>query len=198
MFTSRAEHRLLLREDNADMRLTPKAKELNLIDDDRWYSFENKRELIATETQRLKSIYIHPNTTASEQIKNLVNKELEREYSALDLLRRPEINYQQLMLIENVGPALENRKAAEQVEIQLKYAGYIEQQQVEIERQRRHEETQIPENFDYQQVKGLSAEVYQKFLKTKPTTLGQASRIPGITPAAVSLLLVYLKKKNSK
>lgn len=198
MFTSRAEHRLLLREDNADMRLTPKAKELNLIDENRWRAFENKCELITQETQRLKSIYIRPNTLAGEQIKKLVGKELEREYSALDLLRRPEINYQQLIMIENLAPGLEDSKAAEQVEIQLKYAGYIERQQVEIERQRRHEETQIPENFDYAQVSGLSTEVRQKFIKTKPTTIGQASRIPGITPAAISLLLVHLKKNKSR
>lgn len=197
MFTSRAEHRLLLREDNADLRLTPVAKQLGLIDENRWRTFENKRELITQETQRLKSICIRPNTNAGEQIKTLVNKALDHEYSALDLLRRPEINYHQLMQIENVGPGLEDLKAAEQVETQLKYAGYIERQQLEIERQRRNEETRIPEYLDYQKINSLSTEERQKLIQVKPTTIGQASRIPGVTPAAISLLLVHLKKKRN-
>jgi tRNA uridine 5-carboxymethylaminomethyl modification enzyme len=197
MFTSRAEHRLLLREDNADLRLTLKGRELGLVDDARWLAFELKRETIEQEKQRLKTIIIRPNTLAAQQTETIVGKTLEREYRALELLRRPEINYQYLMSIENVGPGVADLNVAEQVEIQEKYHGYIKRQQIEIERQRRQEDKQIPENFDYTKVKGLSTEIMQKLSQIKPVTIGQASRIPGVTPAAISLLLVSLKKQLS-
>ncbi len=198
MFTSRAEHRLILREDNADLRLTAKGHELGLVDDVRWQKFSEKRETIEQETQRLKNTWIRPATEAANQITVMIGNTIEREYRALDLLRRPELNYFQLMQLAEVGPGVSDSKAAEQVEIQAKYAGYIERQQTEIERQRRHEDTQIPVNLDYNKVTGLSTEVRQKLMATKPITMGLASRIPGVTPAAVSLLLVHLKKKNAK
>lgn len=194
MFTSRAEYRLLLREDNADVRLTTKGRELGLVDDQRWQAFETKRAAVAKETERLKNIFVRPETLAGEQVAQIVGKKLEREYRALELLRRPEINYQQLISLENIGAGVADVKVAEQVEIQLKYAGYIEHQKLEIERQHRHEETKIPEYFDFSKINSLSTEEKQKLIKTKPQTVGQAARIPGITPAAISLLLVHLKK----
>lgn len=197
MFTSRAEYRLMLREDNADLRLTPKARELNLVDEPRWHAFVQKQESIVKETERLKNIWILPHNNAGKQAGQIFDKPLEREFRALELLRRPELNYQQLMTLDNLGPGVNDIKVAEQVEIQVKYAGYIERQQLEIERQRRHEETIIPENMDYEKINGLSTEIRQKLIKTKPTTVGQASRIPGMTPAAVSLLLVHLKKRTA-
>lgn len=196
MFTSRAEYRLLLREDNADLRLTPKAQELGLIDEKRWIAFQKKQSDIELELQRLKKIWIRPNTVAAKQAENLCGKVLEREYSAHDLLRRPEINYSQLMGMENISPGLDDVITAEQVEIQIKYAGYIERQQQEIQRQTRYEETVIPDNFDYEKIKGLSTEVKQKLLQIKPRTISQAGRISGVTPAAISILLIYLRKKK--
>lgn len=195
MFTSRAEYRLFLREDNADLRLTPKGRELGLVDDERWGAFEQKRTQVAQEIQRLQSILVRPASTAGTQVAALLGKPLEREYRVLELLRRPELNYQQLMTLEQVGPGITDEIAAEQIEIQTKYAGYIERQQTEIERQGRHDETGIPMAFDYTSVKGLSNEVRQKLTQVKPVTIGQASRIAGITPAAVSLLLIHLKKR---
>lgn len=186
MFTSRAEYRLLLREDNADLRLTAKGRALGLVEDVRWQAFENKYAAVEQEQQRLKNIWVRPN--ASNQ--------LERDQRALELLRRPEMNYQTLMTFENVGPGVSDEKVAEQVEIQEKYAGYIKRQQIEIERQRRDEDKQIPNQFDYSKIKGLSTEIFQKLLQTKPTTVGQAARIPGMTPAAISILLVSLKKNS--
>ncbi|MDF2940148.1 MAG: tRNA uridine 5-carboxymethylaminomethyl modification enzyme MnmG [Gammaproteobacteria bacterium] len=196
MFTSRAEYRLSLREDNADRRLTEIGRELGLVDDSRWQAFENKLESIAQEQQRLKSIWIRPGTPQAEKLSPLSANELLREYSAAELLKRPEYTYEILMKVEGIGPGVDQPQVAEQVEIQAKYAGYIDRQQDEIERQRRHEETKLPENFDYQNVSGLSHEVKQKLSNVKPATVGQASRIPGMTPAAISLLLVHLKKKH--
>jgi tRNA uridine 5-carboxymethylaminomethyl modification enzyme len=196
MFTSRAEYRLSLREDNADMRLTAIGHELGLVDDIRWRAFENKLEEIAKEQQRLKSIWIRPGTAMAEQLSPLSANEFLREYSAAELLKRPEYTYEILMNVEGIGPGVDHPQVSEQVEIQAKYAGYIDRQQDEIERQRRHEETKLPEAFDYQNVSGLSHEVKQKLSNVKPATIGQASRIPGITPAAISLLLVHLKKKT--
>jgi tRNA uridine 5-carboxymethylaminomethyl modification enzyme len=196
MFTSRAEYRLILREDNADLRLTEMGRKLGLIKEEQWEAFSLKREAIEQEKQRLSSIVVHPNTIAGDAIQGLVGKSLEREYKAIELLRRPELNYFQLTQVQGIGSPVIDNKVAEQVEIQTKYAGYVERQHVEIERQRRHEETTIPIHFDYDQVIGLSNEVRQKLSDIKPVSVGHASRIPGITPAAVSLLLVHLKKRS--
>jgi tRNA uridine 5-carboxymethylaminomethyl modification enzyme len=192
MFTSRAEYRLILREDNADLRLTEIGRGLGLVDDERWRAFAEKREAIARETQRLQTSWLYP----SESMAQTLGQPLEREYRALDILRRPEISYAHLMNVAELGPGVADPKVAEQVEIQAKYAGYIERQHAEIARQRRHENTQIPADFDYQAIRGLSSEVRQKLMAVNPTTLGQAARIPGITPAAISLLLIYLKKRH--
>lgn len=197
MFTSRAEYRLLLREDNADFRLTPKARELGLIDDQRWRFFEEKYEAVEKETQRLRATWITPQSIAGQRATELLGQPLMREYSLLDILRRPEVSYNLLMQIEeNVGVA--ELQAREQIEIQVKYAGYIERQEMEIARTQQYEELLIPENFEYKRVKGLSSEVLQKLSQAKPKTIGMASRTPGVTPAAISILLVYLKRWQTK
>ncbi len=196
MFTSRAEYRLMLREDNADIRLTTKGRELGLVDDARWAAFNEKIEQIELERQRLKQQWIHPQHNALAAVNALLKTPLSREASLEDLIRRPEVNYQDLMAIEGVGPGLTNQAAAEQVEIQIKYEGYINRQQDEIAKHERNETTRLPEKFDYSVVKGLSNEVVLKLNQSQPETVGQASRISGITPAAISLLLVYLKKQG--
>lgn len=196
MFTSRAEYRLMLREDNADLRLTETGYKLGLVDDERWRLFDAKRHAIETETQRLRDTWVRPETLPAEVATPLLGQPLSRETSLLDLLRRPDVTYQALMSLPGVAKAISDGKVAEQVEIQAKYSGYIQRQQDEIARQQRHEDTVIPAEFDYHLVKGLSAEVQEKLLRVRPETVGQASRIPGITPAAISLLLVYLKKKQ--
>ncbi|MDR7122277.1 tRNA uridine-5-carboxymethylaminomethyl(34) synthesis enzyme MnmG [Rheinheimera soli] len=196
MFTSRAEYRLMLREDNADIRLTAKGRELGLVDDDRWAAFNLKIEQIELERQRLKQQWIHPQHAALAQVNLLVKTPLSKEASLEELIRRPEVNYQDLMKIDLVGPGLADPAAAEQVEIQIKYEGYINRQQDEISRQERNENTRLPAGFDYKAVKGLSNEVILKLNQVQPETMGQASRISGITPAAISLLLVYLKKQG--
>ncbi|RVT47601.1 tRNA uridine-5-carboxymethylaminomethyl(34) synthesis enzyme MnmG [Rheinheimera sediminis] len=196
MFTSRAEYRLMLREDNADIRLTAKGRELGLVDDDRWAAFNHKIEQIELERQRLKQQWIHPQHAALAEVNKLVKTPLSKEASLEDLIRRPEVNYQDLMKIDLVGPGLTDPAAAEQVEIQIKYEGYINRQQDEISKQERNENTRLPANFDYKVVKGLSNEVILKLNQVQPETMGQASRISGITPAAISLLLVYLKKQG--
>lgn len=197
MFTSRAEYRLLLREDNADLRLTEMGRQLGLVDDVRWEAFSRKKELLTQEQQRLRDVWIHPNTDAAIAAENIWQKPITREYRALDLLVRPEVSYEQLVSLPGIG-SNDNVDSiiGEQVAIQAKYHGYIERQSVEIERQRRYEEMHLPPNLDYSEMRSLSAEVRQALQKAKPTTLGIASRLPGITPAAVSLLLVYLKKKK--
>jgi tRNA uridine 5-carboxymethylaminomethyl modification enzyme len=196
MFTSRAEYRLMLREDNADLRLTAKGRELGLVDDVRWAAFNEKIEQIELERQRLKQSWIHPQHSALESVNALLKTPLSREASLEDLIRRPEVTYKDLMQIDGVGPGLTLEDAAEQVEIQIKYEGYINRQQDEIAKQERNENTRLPANFDYSVVKGLSNEVVLKLNQTQPETMGQASRISGITPAAISLLLVYLKKQG--
>jgi len=192
MFTSRAEYRLTLREDNADLRLTEKGRALGLVDDNRWERFSEKREAVEKEKKRLSTICIQP----SKKTEDILGQKLSREYQVTELLKRPEIKYSDLIQLEEVGPGVPDQKVAEQVEIQIKYAGYIDRQQQEIDRLRRYEEAALPDNFNYDVVSGLSAEVKQKLIEVKPQTIGQASRIPGVTPAAVSLLLVQLKKRS--
>ena len=198
MFTSRAEYRLMLREDNADLRLTPKGRELGLVDDVRWASFEKKQNQVEQELQRLRSTLIRPADLSAEQAESILGGGMSREQRLDELIKRPGVNYVDLMQLENAGPGLEDEAAAEQVEIQIKYAGYIDRQNTEIEKARRHEETALPEDLDYSQIHGLSAEVCEKLSRQRPVSIGQASRIPGITPAAISLLLVHLKKKAFK
>ncbi|HDN9007857.1 tRNA uridine-5-carboxymethylaminomethyl(34) synthesis enzyme MnmG [Aeromonas sp. 602658] len=194
MFTSRAEYRLLLREDNADIRLTAIGRELGLVDDERWGKFNAKMEQVELERQRMRSTWIHPQHPSLEAVNALVNTPLTREQSLEELLRRPEVTYDALMAIEGVGPSVTDPAAAEQVEIQIKYAGYIERQHDEVEKQLRNENTLLPLDLDYREVNGLSNEVKAKLNDAKPQTIGQASRISGITPAAISILLVHLKK----
>ncbi|MDC9499198.1 MULTISPECIES: tRNA uridine-5-carboxymethylaminomethyl(34) synthesis enzyme MnmG [unclassified Pseudoalteromonas] len=196
MFTSRAEYRLLLREDNADIRLTEKGRELGLVNDERWQAFNEKMEVIEKEKQRIKETWIHKDHAVVDQVNALLKTPLTREASLEDLLRRPEIRYDDLMAIDGLGSEFTNQAALEQVEIHTKYAGYIARQQDEINKQLRHEETILPKEFDYSTVSGLSNEVVAKLTDARPDTIGQASRISGITPAAISLLLVYLKKQG--
>ncbi len=195
MFTSRAEYRLLLREDNADLRLTETAHRLGLIDDVRWVRFARKRDAIASETQRLATTWIHPGTAAAATLEPKLKGPLTREYSLADLLKRPGIGYADVAALK--GEPLADEQAAEQVEIQAKYAGYIDRQQEEIARLRRYEQTPLPDSLDYSTVDGLSHEVRQKLSEARPSTLARAGRIPGVTPAAVSLLLIYLKKRGA-
>ena len=194
MFTSRAEYRLLLREDNADLRLTEKGRELGLVNDSRWQSFCEKREAIELERQRLKDTWIQPGTEAAQKLATHIENKLSHEYSLFDLLKRPELNHK---ILSSVCPPAANtvsEKVAEQVEIDAKYSGYINRQQDEVNKLQRHENTAIPANFDYKKISGLSNEIKQKLSDVKPETLARASRVPGVTPAAISLLLVMLKK----
>jgi tRNA uridine 5-carboxymethylaminomethyl modification enzyme len=196
MFTSRAEYRLLLREDNADLRLTSIGRDLGLVDDERWAAFSAKKSQISELQERLAQILVRPNSEIATRYQERFSTPLEREYFALDLLRRPEVTYDTLMKVLNdthpAAPAVR-----EQVEIHIKYEGYIKRQQEEIDRQKRHEETVLSHHFDYVAVSGLSTEVRQKLIAARPATLGQAARVPGVTPAAISLLLVHLKKHHA-
>ncbi|MBN1083997.1 tRNA uridine-5-carboxymethylaminomethyl(34) synthesis enzyme MnmG [Erwinia aphidicola] len=196
MFTSRAEYRLMLREDNADLRLTAAGRELGLVDDARWARFNEKLESIELERQRLRDIWVHPKSENVSEVNTLLSAALTKEASGEDLLRRPEMTYPQLMTLSTFGPSLSDPQAAEQVEIQVKYEGYIARQQEEIDRQLRNENTVLPVDLNYQQVSGLSNEVIAKLNDHKPGSIGQASRISGITPAAISILLIYLKKQG--
>jgi tRNA uridine 5-carboxymethylaminomethyl modification enzyme len=196
MFTSRAEYRLLLREDNADIRLTAKGHEIGLVDDQRWKAFNQKLEAIELERQRLKSTWVYPSHDSTEALNVLLKNPVTKENSLEDLIRRPEMTYKTLMQIEAFGPKIQNEQAAEQVEIQIKYAGYIERQKDEIAKTLRNENTLIPIDFDFSKISGLSNEVVAKLTSTRPETIGKAGRISGITPAAVSLLLVFLKKHS--
>jgi tRNA uridine 5-carboxymethylaminomethyl modification enzyme len=195
MFTSRAEYRLILREDNADIRLTEKAHEMGLISDEHWRVYCDKRDSVINEQQRLEAMNIHPDSDLGKQFSAKLEKPLTRNYKAADLLRRPEIDYASLTEIIGEGEGV-SEKVAEQVEIQAKYSGYLERQQDEIDKTKRHEQTVIPNVIDYAQVRGLSAEVQQKLSDHRPETIGQAGRIPGVTPAAISLLMVHLKKSG--
>ncbi|WP_288128962.1 tRNA uridine-5-carboxymethylaminomethyl(34) synthesis enzyme MnmG [Microbulbifer sp.] len=194
MFTSRAEYRLLLREDNADLRLTEKGRELGLVDDRRWQAFCDKREAIALEQQRLKDTWVQPGTDAAKSVEQKLPQPLAREYSLQDLLKRPELTYSDVAGLK--GEAVTDEKVAEQVEISAKYAGYIDRQRDDIERLQAYEDTPLPVDFDYSAVSGLSNEVIQKLTDARPDTLARAGRVPGVTPAAVSLLLIQLKKRG--
>ena len=195
MFTSRAEYRLLLREDNADLRLTERGRKLGLVDDARWKRFENKREEIQRETERLGTSWVHPNTPQAQVLAGKVKNPITREYSLAELLKRPELDYADIAGL--TGEPSPDLQAAEQVEIQAKYAGYIDRQREDIARLRRNENTQLPADLDYNSVDGLSNEVKQKLCAARPDTLARAGRIPGVTAAAVALLLIYLKKRGA-
>ncbi|BCX81188.1 tRNA uridine 5-carboxymethylaminomethyl modification enzyme [Methylomarinovum caldicuralii] len=197
MFTSRAEYRLLLREDNADLRLTPKGRELGLVDDARWRTFERKVENIETLRGELERSWIQPDSETAKRLAAVLKNPLQREASLLELLRRPEVDIARLLELAEVDSAAYTPAEVEQVMIQAKYAGYIERQRAEIERTRRYEDLRLPESLDYRNVVGLSREVQEKLAARKPATLGQAARIPGVTPAAISLLLVHLRKKSA-
>lgn len=194
MFTSRAEYRLLLREDNADIRLTEKGRELGLVDDLRWSRFNQKMENIERERQRLKETWMNPKSEGVDELNKILKTPMVREASGEDLLRRPEVSYQQLTQLDAFAPTIDDTQASEQVEIQVKYEGYIQRQRDEIEKSLRHENTKLPADLDYKLVKGLSNEVVAKLGEAKPESVGIASRISGVTPAAISILLVYLKK----
>jgi tRNA uridine 5-carboxymethylaminomethyl modification enzyme len=200
MFTSRAEYRLSLREDNADLRLTELGRELGCVDDRRWDAYARKRDAVAKELERLRTTWVNPRSVAQDEAVRLLGQGLEREYRLEDLLRRPEVRYADLVALpaadggELGGPGVADKAVAEQVEIAVKYAGYIERQQDEIARHASHETTRLPQDLDYDAVSGLSFEVRQKFKQHRPETVGQASRISGVTPAAISLLLVHLKR----
>jgi len=196
MFTSRAEYRLSLREDNADLRLTEMGRQLGVVDDLRWEAYARKRDAIALEQERLKSVWVNPQIVPVTQAIELFGKNLEREHTLSDLLRRPEITYSDLMTLPGAGPGMSDEQVTEQVEIQAKYQGYIERQHTEVEHRAQQEELPLPLDIDYAQVRGLSIEVQQKLNHAKPETVGQASRISGVTPAAISVLLVHLKRAS--
>jgi tRNA uridine 5-carboxymethylaminomethyl modification enzyme len=195
MFTSRAEYRLTLREDNADLRLTEIGRVLGLVDDERWAAFSSKREALEREKARLASTWLRPADVPATEQQRVFGQALSRETNLLDLLRRPEVRYTDLVSLEGMGPGETDRRIVEQLEIEARYSGYIERQRQEIDRLRRNEETALPGDLDYRNVRGLSTEIQQKLNEHKPVTIGQASRISGVTPAAISLLLVHLKKR---
>ena len=197
MFTSRAEYRLLLREDNADLRLTESGRKLSLVDDHRWQRFIEKRETIAQEQQRLGGIWLRPQDLSPEAAEQTLGAPLSKEANGLTLLARPNVTYRQLTALPRMGPGVADDQVVEQLEVQAKYAGYIDRQKDEIEKHRASESVALPEDLDYSGVHGLSAEVREKFQRHRPETLGQAGRIPGVTPAAISLLLIHLKKRSA-
>jgi tRNA uridine 5-carboxymethylaminomethyl modification enzyme len=195
MFTSRAEYRLMLREDNADLRRTEAGRKLGVVDDMRWEAFCRKQEAIAREEERLKRTWVNPKSLPESEAVRVLGKPIEREYALFELLRRPDVSYEALLSLPDAGPGETDLQVRQQLEIAAKYQGYIDRQTEEIERSRHNEELVLPEDLDYRDVRGLSIEAQQKLNKQRPQTLGQAGRISGITPAAISLLLVYLKKK---
>ncbi len=196
MFTSRAEYRLILREDNADLRLTEKGRELGLVDDNRWQQFCEKQQAIEKGMEVFTSTVIHADSAAAKEINKRLEKPLSREYKLIDLLARPELKIRDLLGLEGISWNHKNPQVAEQIQVQIKYAGYIERQLSEIKRQNKSENTEIPETFDYNSITGLSTEVIQKLNQVKPETIGQARRISGITPAAISIILVFIKKQK--
>ena len=197
MFTSRAEYRLLLREDNADLRLTEIGRGLGVVDDERWRRFSEKREAIEREQMRLAETRLRPTLIPAQDAQAVLGGPLTRDATLAELLVRPEVTYDSLMRLPGAGIAVANRDVAQQVEIQAKYAGYIARSHEEIDQHRRHEETRLPDDLDYANVRGLSVEVRQKLLMHRPATVGQAARVPGVTPAAISLLLIHLKRKRA-
>jgi tRNA uridine 5-carboxymethylaminomethyl modification enzyme len=198
MFTSRAEYRLMLREDNADLRLTDVGRKLGLVGDARWEAFARKRDAVARECERLRSTWINPRMLGEGVARRVLGQPIEREYSLSDLLRRPETSYEGLMTLPGAGPAIEDAQVVAQVEIQTKYQGYIERQRDEVMRREQYDALPLPADLDFTAIRGLSAEVRQKLAAHRPETLGQASRISGMTPAAISLLLVHLKRGNPR
>ncbi|MDP6551652.1 MAG: FAD-dependent oxidoreductase, partial [Arenicellales bacterium] len=197
MFTSRAEYRLQLREDNADLRLTETGRTLGLVDEVRWKVFAEKRDLLERERARLRQTWVRPETITTEKARDVLGQELSREQCLADLLRRPQVRYQDLIgLSASDNKGVTDPAVIEQLEIETRYAGYIDRQRDEIARQRRHEETVIQKEMDYRQVRGLSNEVRQIFIEHQPATVGQATRLSGVTPAAISLLLVHLKRQQ--
>jgi tRNA uridine 5-carboxymethylaminomethyl modification enzyme len=198
MFTSRAEYRLQLREDNADARLTPIGRELGLVDEARWRTYSRKAESVERERARLQAVWATPGGALAAELEQHTGVVLSREATALDLIKRPELGYAALMQLPLLGPGVDDPAVAEQVEIGVKYAGYLDRQREEIERSRRHEESRIPDEFDYAGIPGLSAELQAKLGQVRPETIGQAQRIPGMTPAAISLLLVCLAKRRGR
>lgn len=194
MFTSRAEYRLMLREDNADLRLTETGRRLGIVDDSRWDAFCGKRDAIAAEQDRLENLWVGPRSIPQADALRVLGQPIEREYSFASLLRRPNVSYRSLMTLPNAGGGVESELVAEQVEVQTKYQGYVERQRDEVKRRAQHEEQPLPHDLDYASVRGLSKEVQQTLQRHRPETLGQAARISGVTPAAIALLLVHLKR----
>lgn len=194
MFTSRAEYRLSLREDNADLRLTEIGRKLGIVDDERWSAFDKKREAIALEQERLRTTWLNPRLVDAANAQRVLGQAMEREYALIDLLRRPDVTYNLLMTLPGAGSGVDDAQVAEQIEIQAKYQGYIERQQEEVERSAQQEDTVLPPDIDYEKISGLSIEAQQKLAQLQPETLGQASRISGITPATISVLMVYAKR----
>jgi tRNA uridine 5-carboxymethylaminomethyl modification enzyme len=194
MFTSRAEYRLQLREDNADLRLTEHGRRLGLVDDTRWDAFCRKRDAIESERQRLARTFVQPQLVSPEMTERVLGQRIEREYALTDLLRRPGVFYDALMTLPGAGPAVASADVAAQVEVSIKYEGYIDRQQEEVARNLAQDGLPIPATLDYREVRGLSNEVRQKLIAVKPETVGQAARISGVTPAAIALLLVHLKR----
>ncbi len=198
MFTSRAEYRLMLREDNADQRLTPVAREMGLIDDERWAAYENKLESLEQEVQRLKDIWIYPAHAEAKRAEELMELPLSKEQTLFDLLKRPKVEYSALATMAVFGEGVIDQAVVDQVEIQAKYAGYINRQMEQIDKMKRSEKVKIPDDLDLDRISGLSNEVKQKLRAHKPDNLGMAGRIQGITPAAISILLIEIKKFSSK
>jgi tRNA uridine 5-carboxymethylaminomethyl modification enzyme len=198
MFTSRAEYRLQLREDNADLRLTEKGRELGLVGNNRWDAFCHKRDAIDAERQRLHDIWVTPGNGLARSLETEYGIPVSKESRALAMLKRPEMDYRKLVAIEGIGPGVADPRVAEQIEIQVRYAGYLDRQQDDINRRQRNERTSIASNIDYTLVRGLSSEAREKLGQVRPDTIGQASRIPGMTPAAISLLLLHLKKMRKQ
>jgi tRNA uridine 5-carboxymethylaminomethyl modification enzyme len=196
MFTSRAEYRLMLREDNADLRLTQQGRELGLVGEARWRVFCEKRQAIERERARLESLRVRPADLSPQEQMRVFGDVLQREYSAFDLLKRPEVSYGALVSLPGVAPGVAEPSVREQIEIQARYHGYIARQMEDIERTRANEALRLPDDLDYTKVRGLASEVREKLSRHRPATLGQASRISGVTPAAISLLLVHLKKRK--
>ncbi|HBU30548.1 MAG TPA: tRNA uridine-5-carboxymethylaminomethyl(34) synthesis enzyme MnmG, partial [Thiobacillus sp.] len=194
MFTSRAEYRLQLREDNADMRLTEAGRGLGVVDDARWDAFNRKRDAVGRETERLKATWVNPAILPADEATRLIGQPIDHEYSLFELLRRPNLDYAQVLALPGGGAGEADSRVAEQVEIAAKYQGYIDRQNEEVDRQREQETLRLPADLDYSQLTSLSMEVRQRLQKARPETLGQAARLQGITPAAISVLLIYAKR----